>query len=205
MKALAWLAVFSIAGTLANAQSLGEAAERERLRREKLKKAGTETKVIDGEALAAGPAKGSKGTYNTSPVSGTAGAPDASASPPLSTSSRPGETGKPSDVDLIRAEARQRLAGSYQRIGGMLSAFTQAAQQYEGCQGLEVYATNRCAKVVQTMENLIRSVAILMDQAEDAARQGWLNPEEVRAIRKRYGLDDPIWDEIVSYVRRHRR
>jgi len=44
-----------------------------------------------------------------------------------------------------------------------------------------------------------------MEEAEEAARQGWLNPGEVRAVRQRYGMDDSFWDQLVSMVRQYRR
>ena len=44
-----------------------------------------------------------------------------------------------------------------------------------------------------------------MENAEEAARQGWLNPGDVRAVRQRYGMDDALWDKLVRYVHQYRR
>jgi hypothetical protein len=49
------------------------------------------------------------------------------------------------------------------------------------------------------------SIAASMEDAEDAARQGWLVPGDVRAMRERYGMSSSFWDELVRLVHQHRR
>jgi hypothetical protein len=44
-----------------------------------------------------------------------------------------------------------------------------------------------------------------MEDAEEAARQGWLSPGDVRAMRQRYGMDDSFWDKLADVVHRFRR
>src|SRR4029453_9640365 len=102
MKAWGWVALIPILGTLASAESLGDAAKRERERREKAKLAGTPTKVIHEEDLVTGPGKGAKGTFNPRPGAaarggdaGSSASPKGSASPLPSTSSSADEERPP--------------------------------------------------------------------------------------------------------------
>ena len=123
MKAWAWLAAVSILGSIAHAESLGEVAKRERERREKNKRQGTETKVINDDDLTAGRDKDSKGTFN--PGAGLAtGRGGAGASGPSKGSTPPSPSASPAggdavtEVDVRRAGARQRLESSYEKIAG---------------------------------------------------------------------------------------
>ena len=55
------------------------------------------------------------------------------------------------------------------------------------------------------MGTLAMSIGTSMEDAEDAARQGWLTPGEVRDARQRHGMDDPFWDRLVRVVHQYRR
>jgi hypothetical protein len=204
------VAVLSVLGSFASAESLGDLAKRESARREKKKQPGaaTEAKVIHDDDLLAAPAKDSKGAFN--PGTGFAsgqGSPAASASPkgsvplPTSTSSSDGSGGM-TEVDVMRAGARQRLESSYQRIAETASSLMQAVQDYTGRGEL---TTKRCQALLITIGSLAMSVGAGMEDAEEAARQGWLNPGEVRAVRQRYGMDDAFWDKLVRVVHQYRR
>jgi len=205
MKAWAWLAAVSILGSIAHAESLGEVAKRERERREKNKRQGTETKVINDDDLTAGRDKDSKGTFN--PGAGLAtGRGGAGASGPSKGSTPPSPSASPAggdavtEVDVRRAGARQRLESSYEKIAGEAWSLAEAVKQYASCG-----ETSRCQALAVRIERLAISIGVGMEEAEEAARQGWLNPGEVRAVRQRYGMDDSFWDQLVSMVRQYRR
>jgi hypothetical protein len=204
MKAWGWSAVVLMLGTMAQADSLGELATRERERREKQKQqqgTSVETRVIRDEDLAAAAGKDAKGTFN--PGSGFAsGRPTASPSP--SPSSPPGSTGSVTEVDATRSAARQRLETSYQRISEMAQSLMQAVQHYQS-QRCEDMPRSDCQGLLIVIGRLAISIGITMDDAEEAARQGWLNPGEVRAMRQRYGMDDANWDKLVRLVHTYRR
>src|SRR5712691_4194026 len=199
MKAWGWVVVVSILSSPTYADSLGDVAKREQERREKKKRQGpqTETKVIHDEDLLAAPGKDSKGTFSpgTGFVSGRASRLPAP-------SSSPSSSGGTTEVDVIRAGARQRLESSYERIGEIAQSLVQAVVEYQQC---GEPATSRCRSLVITIENLAMSVGLSMEDAEEAARQGWLNPGDVRAVRQRYGMDDALWDKLVRYVHQYRR
>jgi hypothetical protein len=208
MKTWGWVAVLSILGSLANAESLGDLAKRERERREKKKQQGAESgaKVIHDDDLLAAPAKDSKGTF--SPGTGFAsgrGSPSTSgkSSVPLpAPTSSPSGNGGMTEVDVLRAGARQRLESSYQKIAETAWALGQAIRDYQAC---GVMMADRCQSLLVTVGNLAMAVGAGMEDAEEAARQGWLHPGEVRAVRQRYGMDDAFWDKLVSEVRQYRR
>jgi hypothetical protein len=209
MKAWAGVAVLSILGSVAYGESLGEVAKRERERREKKKQQGTstETKVIHDEDLGAAPGKDSKGTFNpatgfaTGRVSAGASEPSKSgaALPPSTSSSSDG--GSITEVDVRRAGARQRLESSYATIAGTAWSLVQAVGEYTACGKI---TSRHCESLVNRIESLAMSVGASMEDAEEAARQGWLNPGEVRAVRQRYGMDDSFWDKLVSVVHQYR-
>ena len=204
MKAWGWSAVVLMVGSMAQADSLGELAKRERERREKQKEqqgTSVETRVIRDEDLAAAAGRDSKGTFN--PGSGFAsGWPTASPSP--SPSSSPGSTGSVTQIDATRAAARERLETSYQKISEMAQSLLQEVQRYQA-QKCEDMPRRDCQGLLIVIGKLAISIGITMDDAEEAARQGWLNPGEVRAMRQRYGMDDAMWDKLVSLVHTYRR
>lgn len=202
MKAWGWVAVATILGLPAYADSLGEVAKREQERREKKKQQeGTPagTRVIRDEDLAAASGKGAKGTFN--PGSGFA---SARATPSASPSSPPGGGGSVTQVDALRAGARQHLESSYQRISETARSLMQAVQQYQS-QSCGDMPTARCQALLVGIGKLAILVGVSMEDAEEAARHGWLNPGEVRAMRQRYGMDDALWDKLVAIVHRYRR
>jgi hypothetical protein len=211
MKASAWMAIFPILGSLAYADSLADAARKERERREK-NKAAAEATVIREEDLAAGPRKGAKGTFssaagaasNAAPASNVALA--AGVAPTPSTETGAGD-GPPTGVDATRAAARRRLEESYAAIAETASALVQAAQRYEGCRGPQPTDAHMstCRQLLLGIGTLAISVGVRMQDADEAARQGWLSPGEVRDARRRYGMEQAYWDQLVALVRRYRR
>ncbi|HEY2944498.1 MAG TPA: hypothetical protein VGN09_18845 [Vicinamibacteria bacterium] len=190
MKAWGWVALISILGAPVDAESLGDAAKRERERREKKKQDTAEIRVIHDEDLLAGRSTDSKGTFSPA-------APLARSSSPSS-----GSGGVITEVDAIRSAARQRLESSYATIAETAGSLGQAVQEYQGCGELP---TRRCMSLLITIGNLAMSVGARMEDAEEAARQGWLNPGDVRAVRQRYGMDDSAWDNLVRLVHQYRR
>jgi len=209
MKAWGWVALIPILGTLASAESLGDAAKRERERREKTKQAGTPTRVIHEEDLVTGPGKSAKGTFNPRTGSrggdaGSSGPPKGSASP-LPSASSFGEGSAPlSEVDAKRDAARRRLESSYGDIARMAWSFIRAVREYETCAKALITMTEYCRVLAGRIESSARAIAASMEEAEDAARQGWLPPGDVRDVRRRYGMDDAFWDELVTLVRQSR-
>ncbi|PYQ05352.1 MAG: hypothetical protein DMF83_15615 [Acidobacteria bacterium] len=208
MNAWACVAVLSILGSLAYAESLGDVAKRERERREKKKQQGTETKVIHDEDLAAAPGKDSKGTFNpgtgfaTGQGSAGASASAKSSAALLPSTSSSSGSGDITEVDFRRAGARQRLESSYATIAETAWSLVEAFREYAGCGEIP---SRRCLSLATTVESLAMSVGASMEDAEEAARQGWLDPGEVRAVRHRYGMDDSFWDKLVSVVHQYRR
>jgi hypothetical protein len=66
-------------------------------------------------------------------------------------------------------------------------------------------APRRCNSLVRSLVRQAFAVGQAMEAAEDAARQGWLEPGEVRAARQRHGMADSAWDELVRIVQQHRQ
>jgi hypothetical protein len=200
MKAWVWVALIPILGTLANGESLGDAAKRERERREKTKQAGTQTKVIHEEDLVTGPGKEAKGTFNPRTGAVARGGDAGASGPPK------GSDGKDplTEVDARRDAARRRLESSYADIAGMAWSFIQAVREYQVCVNMQLSLTQHCRALATRIETSARAIAASMEEAEDAARQGWLPPGEVRDMRRRYRMDDSFWDELVALVRQPR-
>jgi hypothetical protein len=200
MKAGVWVALIPILGTLANAESLGDAAKRERERREKTKHAGTQTKVIHEEDLVTGPGKEAKGTFNPRTGAVVGGGDAGAGGPPKGSDAKDPLT----EVDARRDAARRRLESSYADIAGMAWSFIQAVREYQVCVNMQLSLTQHCRALATRIETSARAIAASMEEAEDAARQGWLPPGEVRDMRRRYRMDDSFWDELVALVRQAR-
>lgn len=202
MKAWAWVAVVPMLGSLAHAESLGDVARRERERREKKREVAHAT-VIREEELVAGPGKASKGTFN--PAAGsTGGRATAGVAQPSSSSTGNGG-GARTEVDIRRAAARERLEASYESIRETASLLWQAVSQHRKC-GVAISAAGKsCQTLLIDIWNLAWSVGASMEDAEDAAREGWLTPGDVRDARRRYGMHDSHWDELVRLVHQYRR
>jgi len=200
MKVPAGLAMVPILVSLAQAESLGDVAKRERERREKNK--ATEIKVIGEEELAAGRGNKAKGTYSA-PTGSASGAPNANIAPPSPSSTKDG-SGEQSEVDARRAVARERLDATYEAIRDTAWSLMQALGQYRRCSE-PVIPPRNCETLLVRVGNLVLSVAASMEDAEDAARQGWLTPGDVRDARRRHGMADSFWDELVRVVHQYRR
>jgi len=81
MKSMAWAVLVVLAASWARAESLAEAAKRERERREKNKKSGVETKVVDADELARTQTKkDGKGTFNDGTTGDSGGSSSSSGS-----------------------------------------------------------------------------------------------------------------------------
>lgn len=200
MKVWVWFAMVPILGSLAHAESLADAAKRERERREKKK--ATETKVIGEEELVAGPGGKAKGTYTPATGSASEG-PKAVVTPPSPSSK--GEVGeRPTEVDNRRKAARERLDASYETIRETAWSLMQAVHQYGQCNEPAIPPRD-CQALLVRVGKLALSVGASMEDAEDAARQGWLTPGDVRDARQRHGMDDSFWDRLVRAVHQYRR
>lgn len=216
MKIALSVVVLILAGSALHAESLADAAKRERERREKNKAAGVEVKVIGAEELAAVPTDGGSGTFNVgtngndreytdAPVK-TSNGPSAPRSSAPSTSSgddpSPRSTTPSSDSDPKRDAARQRLAARYQRIASSAAQFLRYAEAYQGCQG---NTGTQCRQLAQSAAQHAINVAEDMEKADEEARRAALAPGEVRLMRAEYGMDDAYWDKLVRFVQEHRR
>jgi hypothetical protein len=207
MKAWGCVAIFAIFATQGHADSLGEAAKREQERREKTKHEGTAAppKVIHEEELVAGSGKDSKGTFNQGTGGGSGGGGGSkAASPGASPSPSPSGPGDNTEVDQLRLAGRRRLESSYEAISGMASNFVGAVHEYLGSGCAAGAGTDRCIYLYQTIGTLGVSIATEMEQAEEGARTGWLNPGEVRAMREKYRMSSSYWDELVRLVNEYR-
>ena len=96
-------------------------------------------------------------------------------------------TSPSSEVDARRAAARERLEATY-----------------EQCAAPGPDANKSCQTSLAEIGNLALSIGVSMEHAEDAARQGWLAPGEVRDCRRRHGMGDSFWDELVRAVNQYR-
>jgi hypothetical protein len=206
---MAWIVLVPMLGSLAYADSLADAARRERERREKTKGAARVT-VIGDEELAAGPRKGSKGTFNPAAGVTAEATPEVSLAPASSTqSAEPGDAAEaPGQVEAMRAAARSRLEASYSAMGQAYADLKEAARQHEReCRGPQPDSrtTNACRQRLIDLAGLAVAVAVHMDEAAEAARQGWLSPGEVRDARRRHGMDEAEWDRLSALVRQYRR
>jgi hypothetical protein len=204
MKAWASVAMVLILGPLAHAESLGNVAKRERERREK-KRDGVQAPVIGEQELVAGPGPGkaSKGTFN--PAAGTTGGRTKPAVAPPATTSTASPGVLRSDVDVKRAAARDRLEEAYDKIRDVAAVLLQAISDYEQCSVQVIPASKSCEAQLIHIGNLAMAVAAGMEDAEDAARQGWLTPGDVRDARRSHGMADSFWDALVRAVRKYLR
>lgn len=208
MKAWGCVAILAIFASQGHADSLGEAAKREQERREKAKHDGASPapKVIHEEELVAGSGKDGKGTFN--PAAGSASGPAVSRSaPPGANPILGGPGNNNTEVDQLRLAARSRLESSYQRIAAMASTFMAAIREYLGsarCTTQVEVGTQRCTDLYRTIGTMGVSIGTEMEQAEESARTGWLNPGEVRAMREKHGMSDSFWDELVRVVNQYR-
>jgi hypothetical protein len=204
MKASAWMAIFPILGSMVYADSLADAARRERERREK-NKGTAEATVIREEELVAGRGQASKGTFSSAAASATDAAEPDAALPAASTETSGGSS--PAGADATRAAARRRLEQSYAAIAQNAFALMRAVQLYQGCQGPQQTDAmqSSCRQKLLGIGSLAFAIGARMQDAEEAARQGWLSPGEVRDARRRYRMDDSYWDQLVTLVRTYRR
>jgi hypothetical protein len=202
MKAWAWMVVVPLVGTLAHAESLGDVAKRERERREKKGEAAQAKVIREDDLVARVGGAGSGGTFSGA-VGSTAGRTNAGTTKP---SSAPAEnkTGPITEVEAKRLAARERLEASYESIRDTAGLLWQAITQYVPCEGV-IPVSLSCQARFRHVLALAWSIGASMADAEDAARQGWLNPGEVRDARRRHGMNDSSWDDLVREVQKYRR
>src|SRR5262249_22101311 len=211
MRALCLVAILSILSSTVVAQSLGEVARREQERRDNEKKkqgaSATQPKVIGDEDLHSASSKDSKGTYSA-PAGSTGTSPSSSATAGRAAASPGGlapSAGSLSEVDGLRAAARGELEESYQRINAVARTFVEGVQLYESSRCEDAGYSPRCARLLANIATLAFSIGSSMEDAEDAARRGWLPPGEVTATRARYGMSSSYWDRLVELVHRYRK
>jgi hypothetical protein len=189
-SAIAGLLVLSWVVT-ASAESLSDAARRESERRARNREAGVETKVIGGDELSA--ATPGRGTFNPGAPSPIYGEPAAGK----------GAAGK-SEVEARRVAAHRRLESQYKKMAPMARRIVDDARGYDEC----VRAGRKASKCSSLFEKVIRTattLAPLVDEAENDAREGWLLPGDQRAARDRQRVSEPVWDEATRLARRYRR
>jgi hypothetical protein len=199
MSARGIFIVIALCGTVAHAESLGEAARRERERRAQDPQAGRE-KVIGGDDLTAAPRDGGRGTFTA--ASGSA----LPAPPPAAASSR--------ELDQTRAAARRQLDASCARLAPLGHALTQQAAAYEACMVRPMSAKGKnadpmaqeakCAPIRAKAQSLAVRLSAGLDDLESSARRAWLQPGEVRAARERHGLDGRAWTDVERAINRYR-
>jgi hypothetical protein len=106
------------------------------------------------------------------------------------------------DVEVLQRNARRQLTREFARIATQARRFSeQAAAHEEACGGLE--PPRSCGTRVSTLRRRAADLRAQIDAAEDAGRQGWLIPGEVRALR-RQAIDDIAWDATLLLVERWR-
>jgi hypothetical protein len=203
------LAVLAVAGRLASEESLGDAAKRERERREKGK--GSESRVIQEQDLHAPSPKDSKGTFSGgSPAADpTSAAVDPRPVVPSSTgvipwgvsaTPTPPPAGGNPEVDATQAAARARLRRSYQKVAAYAKALGQAVRDFEDCPTINEQCHRRLVKA----QGLAQSVSAEIAEADEAARQGWLPPGDLRAAREEQGLHDAAWEQLLGWVQQYK-
>lgn len=201
--------VFMAAGICAGAESLADAAKRERERRKKNQEAGVTARTVRPDEV-----KSVDPRPTATPRS------DSSGEPPDSSGSSMGRDGMvpggtvlepperrsaPSAVDGVRNATLQALRAKYQKIAGLASSLDRNVESYEKrCEGVGG-AGSYCANLFDTIVKQAVIISIAIDESEDEARKGWLPAGEVRDLRRQTGLDDAIWDELVRIVSQYRR
>jgi hypothetical protein len=200
------------------ATSLGEAAKRERERREKNKADGVEVKVISADDLAEVPSDGGKGTYNE----GTNGAParrpsESSSGATAANPSTEGSSADRSPLVLDSAPGRDKrsaappkpsaamsdLISAYRNMASSAKSLIDNAKAYEGCDSGMVSGST-CTGVATTLTRLAKSLAHDLERAEQTAREGGVTPGEIRVAQSRCdcGVD---FDHVARLVQKYRR
>jgi hypothetical protein len=101
--------------------------------------------------------------------------------------------------------ARARLESTYDRIRDMATQFWEDIVRYRSCSSADIPQSKTCIALLSDIERLAIAIGTSMEDAEDAARQGWLTPGEVRDARSTHGMDHSFWDELVRFVHQYRR
>lgn len=218
MKSVAWAVLFVVVTSWAGAESLADAARRERERREKNKTEGVEAKVVDSDELARTQTKKGKGTVNygtagdgsgpgptsvyTGSSSSSSSMPSSASKSPESSSSKGYDSANP-ELEGKRRQAHADLEAYYQQISSVADKLVTDVDQY--LKGCAKTASEHCSRLSDEIGHNAVYVANAMEKAEEAARVGWLQPGDVTAMRTKYGMDDGSWDRLVRIVQKYRR
>jgi hypothetical protein len=224
MKLGTWAAALLVCAgptALAHGESLGDAAKRERERREKNKEQQIELRVLDDSDLAAAPSDGGKGTFNEGTTGGRKPSPPEGAPPPSAPMppDAPG-TGSPllppgggalldapqaprSSGDYRRDSARNALYSAYRSMASSAARLVKDAKEYQGCTTSTV-SGSRCVSLARNLTRLATSLSDSMEAAEALAHAGRVTPGEVRETQERCG-SGVDWSAAERLINQYRK
>ena len=228
MKLGTWAAALLLCAgpaALARGESLGDAAKRERERREKNKDQRIESRVLDDSDLAAAPGDGGKGTFNEGttgggktsppeepPPSSAPAPPNAPGAgqpllPPLGSAGgtllEPAPRESRSSDDYRRDAARSALHSAYSSMASSAARLVKEAKDYEGCT-TGAASGSRCTTVARNLTRLATSLFASMEAAEALAQAGRVTPGEARHIQDHCGCGVD-WSAAERLVHQYRK
>jgi hypothetical protein len=112
-------------------------------------------------------------------------------------------SGGASEADAKRAAARSRLQSTYRSIGSQAQRLIRDAQDYVRTCGNDTQGY--CGVSLQRIGQQAVDIGRELRDAQELARTSWLNPGEVREMREQNGLDDTVFDRLISLVNKYGR
>jgi hypothetical protein len=223
MKLGMWAAALLVCAgpaALAHGASLGDAAKRERERRDKNKEQGIEVRVLDASDLAAAPSDGGKGTFNEGTTGGKTSPPEGA--PPPSAPMTPSVPGAGSPLlpgatlldpapqaprasdDYRRDSARNAVSSAYRSMASSAARLVKDAKEYQGGCTTGTASGSRCTTLARNLTRLATSLSDSMEAAEALAQAGRVTPGEVREIQERCGCDVD-WSAAERLINQYRK
>lgn len=149
--------------------------------------------------------------YEDAPRARSSGASSEPTSEPAS--AEPGGESAPaeaapasSQIESQREAGKQRLAQRLSQISDQASQLLVSIGEWQAsCHGggtpLYDQPAVDCDGMIREIGRLGIAVGKGLEQAEDEARQSWVEPGTVRELRAEYGLESSKWDELSGRIR----
>jgi hypothetical protein len=117
---------------------------------------------------------------------------------------KPGSSRSSDDAKAAaKAEVEQVLNDAYSQISTAARPFVAEVVAYEReCSKVK---TATCTNLAQSIGWSAVQIANAMEKVDEAVRRASIPPGEVRAARRRYGMEDSFWDDVVRFVAQFRR
>lgn len=110
-----------------------------------------------------------------------------------------------SDADVARARGRLEMRGALGIVASRGRQLLSLVRSYQGtCEGGNSSAAG-CQRLLAQIGTLAIQVGRALDEAEDVARRSWMQPGDVRDMRREMGLDDRFWDDVANIARQYSR